>query len=543
MSSGTNQERLQQNNQELQNIKNIIDTIPNTNDATAQSNEIIAPKTAYVKDKKITGTIIPTYTTSGISDLNTSPQLPVYPSSYSGYGKNINSYRIIDYNERYNIILTAKVSGNGGGLCLLEYNSDFSVKSEFELSISVGQFHRASLSNYYDPDYWYLLCITYDQYISYSGHYQYARIYKISKTTGEVITCGQYQLSKMFLSNITNNIGDSLVKLNAGKLIPYNGTEKLGWVYLDLYTNSGNYVESSYIYSLDGGITVNYLPLNLDSKSYGGDYDGSKTNYTGYFTEDGLFSMYLKLCTTIDDVETYKYYFNTIDLSNNTKVNLLVREDDTNYLHPINRNIYCDKNYVYSASDLTTPIGTITSPIIINENITVLSNKYMVLYYNYNIYVYELDNNDIVCINTYPINYAFRVLSDVSSGIVCIVNANGGSVDDAIPKAISYITVGNTNNLMSLEKDGKIFANTTDANVTPADVLKDKLFTYNSLGVTKGTMPNNGTLNYMPSNEAQIIPAGYTTGGTISAIDITSLAEYQACDALADEILGEIEEE
>lgn len=543
MSSGTNQERLQQNNQELQNIKNIIDTIPNTNDATAQSNEIIAPKTAYVKDRKITGTIIPTYTTSGISDLNTSPQLPVYPSSYSGYGNNINSYRIIDYNEKYNIILTAKVSGSGGGLCLLEYNLDFSVKSEFELSISVGQFHRASLSNYYDPDYWYLLCITYDQYMSYSGHYQYARIYKIDKTTGEVITCGQYQLSKMFLPNITNNIGNSLVKYNAGKLIPYNGTEKLGWVYLDLYTNSGNYVESSYIYSLDGGTTVNYLPLNLDSKSYGGDYDGSKTNYTGYFTEDGLFSMYLKLCTTIDGVETYKYYYNTVDLSNNTKVNVLVKENDTNYLHPINRNVYCDKNYVYSASDLTTPIGTITSPITINENITVLSNKYMVLYYNYNIYVYELDSNDIACINTYPINYAFRVLSDVSSGIVCIVNANGGSGDDAIPKAISYITVGNTNNLMSLEKDGKIFANTTDANVTPADVLKDKLFTYNSLGVTKGTMPNNGTLNYSPSTSQQVIPAGYTTGGTISAIDITSLAEYQACEALADEILGEIEEE
>ena len=36
-----------------------------------------------------------------------------------------------------------------------------------------------------------------------------------------------------------------------------------------------------------------------------------------------------------------------------------------------------------------------------------------------------------------------------------------------------------------------------------------------------GTMPNNGALNYTPTTSQQTIPAGYTSGGTISAVDNT----------------------
>jgi surface protein len=51
-------------------------------------------------------------------------------------------------------------------------------------------------------------------------------------------------------------------------------------------------------------------------------------------------------------------------------------------------------------------------------------------------------------------------------------------------------------------------------NTEPEYVLEGKKF-YN-YGSKVGTMKNNGKLNYTPSNEEQIIPAGYTSGGKIN---------------------------
>lgn len=49
-------------------------------------------------------------------------------------------------------------------------------------------------------------------------------------------------------------------------------------------------------------------------------------------------------------------------------------------------------------------------------------------------------------------------------------------------------------------------------------VLEDYTFIDGNGNVTAGTMPNNGELNYTPSEEVQIIPAGYTSGGEIEAV-------------------------
>lgn len=77
----------------------------------------------------------------------------------------------------------------------------------------------------------------------------------------------------------------------------------------------------------------------------------------------------------------------------------------------------------------------------------------------------------------------------------------------------------------------------SNLDVTQNDVLNDKKF-INSNGVKTGTMANNGQLNYTPSNSPQSIPAGYTSGGTISAMDITSSTVYNESLDLTREILG-----
>ena len=51
-------------------------------------------------------------------------------------------------------------------------------------------------------------------------------------------------------------------------------------------------------------------------------------------------------------------------------------------------------------------------------------------------------------------------------------------------------------------------------------------------------MPNNGALSYNSSEAEQVIPLGYTSGGTIKAFDITTSLVYQTSEELCNTILG-----
>lgn len=68
--------------------------------------------------------------------------------------------------------------------------------------------------------------------------------------------------------------------------------------------------------------------------------------------------------------------------------------------------------------------------------------------------------------------------------------------------------------------------------------LLEDAYAYNVNGLFKGTMPNNGELNYTPSDNEQIIPEGYTSGGIIKAIDVTQTQYYEECLELSNQILG-----
>ena len=86
--------------------------------------------------------------------------------------------------------------------------------------------------------------------------------------------------------------------------------------------------------------------------------------------------------------------------------------------------------------------------------------------------------------------------------------------------------------------DSKLFK-TDDAVTEASDVLKGKRY-YNQNGLQIGTMPNNGALTYTPSEQEQVIPAGYTSGGTVKAIDYSNTltpAEYTTALDTANEIL------
>lgn len=97
MSSGTNPERLSQNNEllitnneELVNLKTIIEALPetlDTTDATASVNDIVIDKTAYVRGEKITGIVPEAKANETIGTIN------MNATSYGDWG---NGYRTLE---------------------------------------------------------------------------------------------------------------------------------------------------------------------------------------------------------------------------------------------------------------------------------------------------------------------------------------------------------------------------------------------------------------------------------------------------------------
>lgn len=95
-----------------------------------------------------------------------------------------------------------------------------------------------------------------------------------------------------------------------------------------------------------------------------------------------------------------------------------------------------------------------------------------------------------------------------------------------------------TKELVALEYQGVNYPNIEklDTNGNAEDLLIGKTM-YALGGKVIGTMPDNGTLNYTPSDNEQTIPAGYTSGGIINATDITTLNDYKICLNMSDLIL------
>ena len=77
---------------------------------------------------------------------------------------------------------------------------------------------------------------------------------------------------------------------------------------------------------------------------------------------------------------------------------------------------------------------------------------------------------------------------------------------------------------------------TADADATAANILSSKTAYVNGSKIT-GSMANNGALSYTPTESSQSIPAGYTSGGTVAAMDYTTTSDYQNCLAASYNIL------
>lgn len=113
----------------------------------------------------------------------------------------------------------------------------------------------------------------------------------------------------------------------------------------------------------------------------------------------------------------------------------------------------------------------------------------------------------------------------INSPYVFFLNKSEFVAIDINAKRITSINIQNQN-----------LYNTSDANISATEVVSGKV-AYGVNGKITGTMINNGQLNYTSSTSEQTIPAGYTNGGTIEAYP-QSQEDYNQCLSLAQKILN-----
>lgn len=115
----------------------------------------------------------------------------------------------------------------------------------------------------------------------------------------------------------------------------------------------------------------------------------------------------------------------------------------------------------------------------------------------------------------------------VKEGLINKITIKGDA--DLIPENIKVGT-----NIFGVE-GGFDAVDTRDATATSNDIIQGTTAYVNNLKV-EGSVPNNGELEFEPSDEEQIIPAGMTVGGAVKPADITKLQEYDKCLTLANSI-------
>ena len=109
-----------------------------------------------------------------------------------------------------------------------------------------------------------------------------------------------------------------------------------------------------------------------------------------------------------------------------------------------------------------------------------------------------------------------------------------GNVDNGF---LNYDAKEQTDSIVRITLNGTTYT-VSEPSFSAEYVLQSHRFLLEDGTLANGTMPNNGELNYNSSTSTQTIPAGYTSGGTITPAPLTD-TEYDECLELSEQILGE----
>lgn len=465
-----------------------------TSDATATPNDVLYPVTAYAKNTKFTGAIIPEYASS---DYNIVGNVFMNTSSYNSitfdkatrlfvnYSYNATSFTIYRVDAQYQIIENKTYSaadfGYSGKLInnmtfLYNINPHNSV-----LAISWGVSSEQNTS--------YITCIEFDDVSLDYVRYTNGSISGDSYTTKVDIKSIPNRPNEFLLCYFTG-AGDGYTIYTNIRLMKYNNKNE-EYNIQSVYNLRNGYGNSKWVYR------GNSTDINIKT-DYAGEYvivimyyerNGEPRQYSGVIKIEETSLRWLKV-----ESSRQNYYFLGEHLVRN--------------------------NQVFSLPNTSTVVGTSDISYTANSNSLPLGN-YAVYRTNTELSILMFDTNtatvkikQILPITTIGnfnhIDSSIGVIEQITNGAYMLLSEQASIPTKFNRQGMDYIHL-----------------TTSDNDALNTDVLLGKK-AYTANGELIGIMPNNGQINITPSTSQQSIPAGYTTGGTVSAVTSAIDSNIQA---------------
>ena len=316
-----------------------------------------------------------------------------------------------------------------------------------------------------------------------------------------------------------------------------------------------------YMYNWNGGTAPTYFPLskfNLSTMAYESDVQVNLA--TG---QTNLFSISNNVFYAYGSDGSYAYQLNpstatATKLGNRMPGNYL---SNTSFISVSGGSTWTTKFY-YNRNNFTEVVAKAFPTSTTQQFCCCLTADENKLIFDGNIYrtnsnldLVELLNENVVSKSTscYRINNKYYLsdnklmtLNDTTNTFTIELEATNFALKynelfvlSANSTELSCVTFNTGETVIGFRYNGLPYTYNNPAVVNTENILQGYQTYNDSLAPVIGTMPNNGALNYTPSTSQQIIPAGYTSGGTIAAVTSSIDSDIVAGNIKKDvEILG-----